>query len=237
VVAAAGICLRLSGRDGSVPVGLAGLLWMTFSLAVWLLGVRIQHLLPNAVLPTGAAVTVGPGVVIAVVGGGIAFGASCARLGYRTWRPGAEPSVSIGWLSATSALLLVVLWARSYEWLRIDGRRVDWTLGADAIPGIGDAAAAAVVALFAAALALAITARRWLAVAVVVLGTVVALLATVAGLASVVVREAAERVISSLGMFKGEDYRIRAGIGPWLLAAAGLMAAAYGLVRLRHVDR
>ena len=118
-------------------------------------------------LPSGAAVTVGPGVVIAVVGGGIAFAASCASLGYRTWRPGAEPAVSIGWLSAASALGLVVLWATDLQ-VAADRRRAShWTLGADAIPGVGDATAAAVVALFAAALALAVTARRWLAVAVV----------------------------------------------------------------------
>jgi hypothetical protein len=235
LVVAAGVGLRVAGRDGTVPAGLAGLLWMSSSLCVWYLGVRVQRVLPQAVLPNGAAVEIGPGVLIAIVGGALAFVAACGMVGYRTWRPDVEARVPIVSLSAAVAVGLVSLWARGFRWLQIDGRRFHWALGSDAVPGIGDGVAVAVVALLGGALTLAITPRRWLAVAVVVLGAIVALLAALVGLTGVALRHAAERAISSLGLFEGDEYEMRVGIGPWVLVGAGLASAAYGVARLRHV--
>ena len=44
-------------------------------------------------------------------------------------------------------------------------------------------------------------------------------------------------MISSLDLFEGEEYRIRAGIGPWILGRRGLAAATYGFARFRQLDR
>ncbi len=228
-----GVSLYLVQRSLTALVGLAGLLWAGWAMLIWVLGVRLQWLLPESVLLDGAVVRLSPGVVIALVGGMTAFAGAVADTASAGSADPRRLSLPVWHSLGALTVVVLLLWARSFRWFLVDAQPIEWSVGAEALPGIGDVFSLVILATAAAAAATVLVTARWVPVAVIVGGATTTMLAVVAFVAVGGLSSAVEATLDRFGPTAGWDLDVSTGSGLVLTCVGGLAAMAFGIVSMR----
>ncbi len=228
-----GVGLHLVKQSLTALVGLAGLLWAAWAMLIWALGVRLQWLLPESVLLDGAVVRLSPGVVVALVGGMTAFAGAVAETASAGSADQHRLSLPVWRSLAALAVVVLLLWARSFRWFLVDAEPIEWSVGAEAVPGVGDVFSIVILATAAAAVAAALVRARWLPIAVIVGGATTTMLAVVAFVAVGGLSSAVEATLDRFGPTAGWDLDVSTGSGLVLTCVGGIAAVVFGLVSLR----
>lgn len=231
-VALAGGALHLSRSRRFAAAGGVAAIWLTFSLPIWLGGVKLGALMPSEALPDKAMISLEYGLILSILGSGLVLIACVGELLCATWTNNASPSVPLPRLVLATALIALLLVSYTYGWLTIDASVTQWNVGADAIPFLGDVVGAAVgVAIV---LVAATVLRQYRIVSMLMMGAgLVVVFAAAATLSmGAVLERATEALTQQFEVVRTSDAGVRLGPGPWLALTAGAATMGFGLLTL-----
>jgi hypothetical protein len=223
-------------RATAAWVGLAGMLWLTFAMFVWVVGARLQLFLPSSVIPSGAVMAMEPGLLAGLLGSAalVAVAILDALI-----RDGSEclSSVQLGPLLVALAVVAGVWWGFGASWFKVEVQGSTWTVGLDAAPVVGELIAILVIVMSVLVIWTAATPRRVIVNVVIAGGLLLAAVAAGLAVSGSVMSAAVARTLRSVGLVElGDSIRISGG-GPWILVASSLSAVLYVLVRHRLATR
>jgi hypothetical protein len=215
-------------------VGGAGALSLNLSAVVWMVGSKASWIAPLDIVPDDAAIRLGHGASLGLVGSVLVVAGSALALADRTW---SLPSVNLPrwtWPAALALILLNVL-TRQIAWANVDTESATWAFDFGAIPVLGDGLAAIVLTSIGLLVVYVLRPQRWVAGAIVCMSAVAGVAAVIALTVSALTERAVRELLERIGGFGIEDSVVTTTNGPVAVLALSGGLLIFGVFALRHL--
>ena len=219
--------------ESPAVIGGAGALSLNVSVLIWMVGAKASWAFPVELVPDNAAIRLGAGPTVGLLGGTLVVAGSAYSLAEQTWTMPAVHFPRWVWPSAV-ALLLAGLLVREFDWVIVEANSIDWPVDFGAIPVLGDGVAAALLTSIALIVTYVLRPRRWVAVSLICVSMMAAIIATVALLSGALLERAVGELLDQVGDIGLDNPSITATQGPTavLVFSAGLLL--FGVLSLRQ---
>lgn len=236
VIGFGGAVAWVSRRSSAAWVGLAGMLWLTFALFVWIVGARLQSWLPSSVIPSGAVMAMKPGLLAALLGGAalVVVAVLDALICDGNER---LSDIRPGPILLALAVIAGVWWGFGASWVEFEAQGFKWSVGLDAAPIVSELVAVLVTLVSVLVVWIAVAPRRVNVNIAVASGLLLAAVAAALAISGSVLSAAVAWTLRSIGTVELDDEVRVSGGGPWILAAFSLSAVLFALIRRRLAVR
>lgn len=217
-------------------LGCAGAVVFNSALIIWFMGSRIVAILPADVVPIDAAITLGSGASIALLGAILIMVSCLFTLIEQTW-PGRVHTPSTRTIIVGLVATGLVVMVRDIPWVRFDTGSISWGLPADALPVIGDALVLLLVVGAITSAASIFHTARWLNVIELCCGALVIAGALFSALFAGVVNRSLDWLQDQSPTFLGDSLETSTTRGPYITAAVGLVLCVHAAIKLSRSPR
>lgn len=230
---AAGLAL-LVRTDSPALIGCVSALWLNVSIAVWIFGSKSAWLFPLGSLSGDAAITVGTGMSVGLLGAFLGVIGSALILADQTWT---LPDIRLSlWVPLGAAVLAIATVAvREVPWATARWGSRSWAVDFGAVPILGDLLAFIALVSILLLLASVFRPRPWVSVGLIVVGVVTVIDAVVALTSSTLVADIARVIIEQVGN-ENSELEITATRGPIAVLVVGAATVVFGIMTRRQYE-
>lgn len=223
-----GAVVALVGK-GPILLGVAGSVYATITVVLWLFGSRTSSLLPKRLLPDDLTVRLNFGADVGVIASILMIVALFVLAFESTWSSPID--LSHMWIIAVGAVVSALLIsAREASWAVVETFDFEWRLTVDSIPFFGDLILFLLLLTAISVVVTGVFQRTILIIACIFLGVVVLVVGLIGWLARNAIVDLGEWASRRAPFIDSSSAEVRDSYGPIQLALVALAVVVFGVI-------